>query len=325
VLDVPFSRREFLKFCGRLSLALTGTNSLAPDLARAFVRIAKKEPPVIWLAGQSCSGDSVSLLYSDAPGLIPLLTSLIDLKFHPVLSVAQGQEVLRILREQRENGGYILCFEGSVPVGLKGACRIEETFLADFLAEMVEPALALIACGTCASYGGIPAANPETGAVSLPSYLKQLGIQKPVVRIPGCPMNAVRFTGTVLYFVAYGKLPPLDEEGRPRWYYDQVIHSNCQRFQYFNQDLYVTDYARQKKECLFRLGCRGPLTRADCPLRRWNRQTSWCVEANSPCVGCAHPAWPWPKEEGIYSDPQRVKPLFEIVKPGGKDGSQVKS
>ncbi len=317
-----FTRREFLKFCGKLSLVLCGTECLTEDLARAFMKIARKEPPVIWLTGQACSGDSVSLVYTDSPGLVPLLTSLVDLKFHPVLSVAQGEEVLRIIEELKGQGGYILCFEGSIPLKMKGACTIREEYLAEFLKEVVEGALALIACGTCASYGGIPAANPETGAVSLPEYLKKLRIEKPVVRIPGCPMNGVRFTGTVAYFVAYGRLPKLDRDGRPVMYYGEVVHSNCQRFQWFNQDRYVMDYARDKRQCLFRMGCRGPVTYADCPLRRWNRNTSWCVDANTPCVGCAHPSWPWPREEGIYTDPQKIRPEALI---GGGDGSQVES
>ncbi len=306
------SRREFLRFCGKLSLALAGTESLAPDLAEAFMKIARKEPPVIWLTGQACSGDSMSLVYCDSPSLVPVITSLVDLKFHPVLSVAQGEEVLKIIKDVSSAGGYVLCFEGAIPLKMKGACLVPEGYLADFLKEVISPALAVIACGTCASYGGIPAANPETGAVSIPEYLSRIGVQKPVVRIPGCPMNGIRFTGTVAYFVAYGRLPELDEEGRPKMYYRDIIHANCQRFQWFNQDRYVMDYGRDKRECLFRMGCRGPVTHADCPLRRWNRNTSWCVDANTPCVGCAHRAWPWSRKAGLYTDPQKVRPELTV-------------
>ncbi len=302
------SRREFLKFCGRLSVALVGSEVLKEDLAEAFVKIVQKKPPVIWLTGQACSGDSVSLVYCDSPSLVPILTSLVELKFHPVLSVTQGEDCLRLIKELEAEGGYVLCFEGAIPTKMKGACVVGEEYLYEFLRDAVSGALAVIACGTCASYGGIPAANPVTGAVSLPEYLKMIGVNEPVVRIPGCPMNGVRFAGTVAYFVAYGKLPPLDEDGRPRMYYQDVIHSNCQRFQWFNQDKYVTDFALHKRECLFRMGCRGPVTHADCPLRRWNRNTSWCVDANTPCVGCANPKWPWDKQEGIYTNPESVKP-----------------
>ncbi len=312
---MKLSRREFLKFCGRLSLAISGTEVLTSDLAQAFMKIAHKEPPVIWLTGQACSGDSISVVYGDSPSLIPILTSLIDLRFHPVLSAAQGEEVLRIIEEMKAKGSYILCFEGSIPLKMKEACIVGEEYLADFLREVVANAAVVIACGTCASYGGVPAANPETGAVSLPEYLKRIGLKKLVVRIPGCPMNPLRFTGTVTYFVAYGKLPPLDDEGRPLMYYRQVIHENCQRFQWFSQDQYVIDFAKDKRYCLFRMGCRGPVTYADCPLRRWNRNTSWCVDANTPCVGCAHKEWPWSKEEGIYTNPQSVTPQVIIEKP----------
>ncbi len=303
--DKLFNRREFLKFCGHLALTFCGSAALGPDFAEAFIRIARKEVPVIWLTGQACSGDSVSLVYGDSPSLVPILTSLVDLKFHPVLSVAQGELVLKIIDEMRSQGGFVLCFEGAIPSGMPEACTVAERPLTDILKEVIEAAAAIIACGTCASYGGIPGANPETGAVSVFDFVKKEGLGKPVVRIPGCPMNSVRFAGTVAYFVAYGKLPPLDKDNRPLMYYEDIIHHNCQRYQYFVQDTYATDY-NQKRFCLFRLGCRGPVTHADCPLRRWNKGTSWCVNANTPCVGCAHQRWPWDREGGIYPDPAKI-------------------
>ncbi|WP_456433998.1 hydrogenase small subunit [Thermosulfuriphilus sp.] len=299
------NRRDFLKFCGRLALAFCGNAALGSDFAEAFIRIARKEVPVIWLTGQACSGDSVSLVYGDSPSLVPILTNLVDLKFHPVLSVAQGEMVLQIIEEVSSKGQFVLCFEGAIPTKMPEACTVAEQSLIDLLERVIVSAAAVIACGTCASYGGIPRANPETGAVSIFDFVKERGLGKPVVRIPGCPMNSLRFTGTVAYFVAYGKLPPLDKDNRPLMYYEDIIHHNCQRYQYFVQDLYATDY-NQKKFCLFRMGCRGPVTRADCPLRRWNGGTSWCVAANTPCVGCAHPDWPWGKEEGFYPDPARI-------------------
>lgn len=311
ILSTEHTRREFFGFCAKVAALFGGSSLMASDFAEAFMKITQKQPPVVWLTGQACTGDSISLVYCDSPSLVPLLSSLVDLKFHPALSVAQGEVAMDVLSDQIKTGGYVLCFEGSIPTKIPGACVFGEKFLEEYLVEVIKKAGAVIACGTCASYGGIPAANPETGAVSIVDFITQKGLKTPVVRIPGCPMNGHRFTGTVAHFVAYGELPKLDDDKRPVIYYGQSNHDNCQRFQYFSQDEYVLDY-KNKRECLYRMGCKGPVTKADCPVRRWNKDTSWCVASNTPCVGCAHPSWPWPKETGIYADPQKRKPETDI-------------
>ncbi len=307
LLKNPMTRRDFLKFCLRSAAIYGGGAMMSADFAEAFMKIAHKEVPVIWLSGQGCTGDSMSLIYCDSPSLVPFLSTFVDLKFHPTLSVAQGGLATEIIETQRKKGGFVLCFEGAIPAGMPEACTIGDRPLTDVLPGMIEAAAAVIACGSCASYGGIPAANPETGAVSLARFMEIKGLKKPLVRLPGCPLNGHRLTGAVAYFVAYGKLPPLDDEGRPKLYYGQVNHDNCQRFRYFAENRYVMDYSRDKRNCLFKMGCRGPVTFADCPLRRWNRETSWCVAANTPCIGCAHPKWPWPKATGIYTDPSKIE------------------
>jgi len=309
----PFNRREFLKFCGRLSLALFGTATFGPGLAKGLVRLANGEIKVLWLSGQGCSGDAMALVYGDAPPIVPLLTSLVDLRFHPLLSAAQGQAVIEIFEAASREGNFILCFEGAVPAGMPKACVIGERPVTEWLAQLARAADLVIACGTCASYGGIPHASKETGSISVAEYLKQKGLSKPVVRIPGCPMNPARFTGTVAYFAAYGKLPPLDEDGRPLMYYRDLIHENCLRFHYFVEDKYAKSLS-EKGLCLFCFGCRGPLTRADCPLRTWNGEDNWCIRANTPCIGCAHPEFPWDPEEGIYRDPSTIPPKIELGK-----------
>ena len=86
-------------------------------------------------------------------------------------------------------------------------------------------AAAVVAVGTCATYGGIPAMkNNPTGAMGLPDYLgwnwkSKAGI--PVVCIPGCPAQPDNMTETLLYLVLQlGGLAPtidLDDALRPRW------------------------------------------------------------------------------------------------------------
>ena len=306
LLNPPLTRRSFLRFCMRTAALMGGGSILADDLAEAFVKLAERRPPVIWLTGQACTGDSMSLVYSDSPSLVPLLSRLVDLRFHPALSVAQGGVALKIIEEAAARGGFVLCFEGAVPMGMPEACKVGERTLVEFLEPVLRSASAALACGTCASYGGIPASNPETGAVSLLEFAKRRGIKTPIIRLPGCPTAGHRIAGTAAWLVAYGAPPPLDKEARPRAFYERPVHEDCQRFQYFVQDKYVMDF-EQKSGCLYCMGCKGPVTPSDCSTRRWNRGVSWCVQSNAPCVGCADREWPWPKETGIYRSPARMK------------------
>ncbi len=306
------NRREFLKYCGRLSLLFTGSLLFSGRFAEAFMKIGEGRVNVLWLQGQACSGDSVSLVYGDSPGVPELVMNIINLRFHPVVSVAQGDLVMRIIEEELKDRDYILCFEGSVPYKMLGACKVGEFYLTDILKRAISSSVAVVAVGTCASYGGIPAANKETGAVSVVEFMKREGINKPFVRLPGCPTNSLRITGTVAYIVGFRKLPRLDKEGRVKLYYPDLIHNNCQRFQYFVQDKFLEDF-NEKHKCLFKMGCRGPVTYADCPLRRYNRNTSWCVDANAPCIGCANPEFPYSPEQPIYTDPKSIKPKAKII------------
>ncbi len=306
------NRREFLKYCAKISLLFTGSALFADRFAEAFMRIGEGRINILWLQGQACSGDSVSLVYGDSPEVPQLIMNIINLKFQPVVSVAQGDLVMRIIEEELKNKDYILCFEGAVPYKMMGACKIGEYYLVDILKRAINSSVAVVAVGTCASYGGIPAANKETGSISVVDFMKREGLNKPYVRLPGCPTNSIRITGTVAYIVGFQKLPRLDKDHRPKLYYPDIIHNNCQRFQYFVQDKFVEDY-NQKRECLFKMGCKGPITYADCPLRRYNRNTSWCVDANTPCIGCANPKFPFDPEKGIYTDPKSINPKEDII------------
>ncbi len=305
-------RREFIKYCARISLMFTGSLLLSDRIAEAFMRIGKGEVNILWLQGQACSGDSVALVYGDSPSVPELIMNIINLRFHPVISVAQGELVMRIIEEELRDRDYILCFEGAVPYKMMGACKIGEFYLTDILKRAISSSVAVVTVGTCSSYGGIPAASRETGAISVVEFMKREGLNKPFIRLPGCPTNSIRVTGTVAYIVATGKLPELDKDHRPKLYYPDIIHNNCQRFQYFSQDKYVVDY-NQKHYCLFKMGCKGPITYADCPLRRYNRNTSWCVDSNAPCIGCANPKFPYSPEKGIYTDPKKINPKADII------------
>lgn len=288
------SRRDFLKKCRDMSLVAFGTHIFWPQVAEGFVRLSSdKRPQVIFIQGQCCTGCSISLTYGNDADFIEFITKMIRLQVHPNLSFSQGSDYFDVMNKIVDEGNFVLVFEGTIPVEMKKACMMHDMPLYDFMKKVVSKASAIVASGTCSSHGGIPASNMNvTGAVPMDAYLEMINVSKPLIKVPGCPVQPDRIMGTVAYLVATGALPEM-KNGKPKMYYGDLIHNNCGRYQAFNQDKYCEDYAQSKHECLLKKGCRGPITESDCPTRRWNGKTSVCVEANAPCIGCIHPDFPF--------------------------------
>jgi hydrogenase small subunit len=191
--------------------------------------------------------------------------------------------------------GFILIVEGAIPTGANGAfCEIGENLtMIDAMRKYGSAASHIIAVGSCAAFGGIPAAAPNpTGALSVQGALTHLGIQKSVVNIPGCPIHPDWLVGTVIDLLT-GQAISLDSHKRPlKFFPAKVIHERCPfRGGFEAHSLGVGG-------CLQELGCKGAKTHADCDIRRWNNpakgQTgvNWCIGAGSPCIGCTEPSFP---------------------------------
>lgn len=288
------TRREFLTACRNLSIGLIGTPMLTTSLLKGFSQLAESSRPlVMFVQGQSCTGCTVSLTYGNEFEFLEFILKVIRLQVHPTLSFSQGERYLNLIDEMVEEGGYTLVMEGSIPAGMKEACYMGHSSMYEYLKPVARNAAAIVAAGTCASNGGIPASNQNvTGAISMPEYLKREGISVPCISLPGCPVHPDRLMGTVAAIVATGRLPEL-VEGRPRQYYGELIHNQCSRYQHFQQDQYVEKFADDQKSCLLKKGCRGPITYSDCPSRRWNGKVNVCIESNTPCIGCVHPDFPF--------------------------------
>lgn len=159
--------------------------------------------------------------------------------------------------------------------------------LGEILLSAARKAKAVVATGTCATFGGIPAAeNNPTGAISVPEFLKNNGIAKPTILLPGCPSHPDWMVGTLLYVHKFG-IPPLDESGRPKMFFSRILHDKCPRFSDYERENFAERYGDEG--CLFKLGCLGPITHADCTTRGWNSATNNCINAGAPCIGCAGP------------------------------------
>ncbi len=192
--------------------------------------------------------------------------------------------------------GYILIIEGSVPIGSDGHfCHIgKDLSMIDALGVFSEHASQIIAVGTCASYGGIPAAGPNpTGAMGVTDALNHIGQPKGVINIPGCPIHPDWLVGTLISALT-GQTINLDEKGRPLTYYGKKIHDSGNCPYKGGHEVHTLG----EKGCLKEMGCKGPKTYADCFSRKWNSGqvgedgVNWCIEAGSPCIGCTEPQFP---------------------------------
>lgn len=213
-------------------------------------------------------------------------------------------------------GGYLLVVEGAVPTKDDGIfCEIGEVgghgiTMLEYTESVGRDAMAVVALGACATHGGVPAAAPNTtGCQGVMDVFKAAGISTPVINLPGCPPHPDWFVGT-LATVLIGGLGAVevDDDGRPTAFYGRLIHDNCQRRAYFDEGKFASKYS--EPYCLFELGCKGPVTHADCPVRLWNSGTSWCVGSNSPCIGCAELGFP------DYTSPfNQVSDIFTATPP----------
>ncbi len=287
------SRRDFLKFCTGVALFLGLPGEMGARIAEAAA--AAKRPPVLWLSAQECTGCTETLLRASHPTLEKLILELISLEYHETLLVGSGKqaEEWREKSMKENRGKYILVVDGSIPVKENGIyCKIGGKTALALLEEMGTQAAAVIAIGSCASWGGVPSADPNpTGATPVHEIFKSKGIKVPVVNIPGCPPNPYNFLSTVLYYLTFKKLPELDDQARPKFAYGRIIHDNCERRPHFDAGRFALQFGddgHRKGYCLYKLGCKGPETHANCPIQLFNDVGSgaWPVGTGHPCFGC---------------------------------------
>jgi hydrogenase small subunit len=280
------SRRDFVKVCSAAAAAV-GLPAWAGEKMAENVAKGRK-PSVVWLHFQECTGCTESLLRSSHPDVGSLILDLVSLDYHETLFAAAGRQIEAALDAAVKRGGYVLVVEGAIPEKDGGIyCQVGGKKAVDTLREVAEKAAAVIAIGSCASWGGLPSAAPNpTGATGAPQILKG----KTVVTLPGCPANPYNLLGTVLQFATFGTLPKLDEKGRPLFAYGRVIHEDCPRRPHFDAGRFAAVYgdeAHRNGHCLYKLGCKGPQTHANCSLLPFCEVPgAWPIGIGHPCVGC---------------------------------------
>jgi hydrogenase small subunit len=272
---------------------------------------------VLWLtSGLGCDGDSLAMTAATSPSLEDLLRGCLPgmppmILYNPVLAYENGDEFMRPWFEAAAGrlDPFILVLEGSVPneevngdghwagFGIDPDSR--QPILTNTWIDRLAPrAAAVLALGTCAAYGGIPAMrNNPTGAMGLRDYLgwdwvSRLGLR--IVNLPGCPVQPDNITETLLCLLLHlaqmGPMPELDEQGRPRRIFERTVHESCNRAGMAEQGKFSAGHG--EGACLVKLGCKGPVVRCNVPIRGWTSGIGGCPNVGGICMACTMPGFP---------------------------------
>jgi hydrogenase small subunit len=268
-------------------------------------------------AGLGCDGESVAMTAATNPSIEDLLDGVIPDMPHIVLhnqmlAFEVGEEYMRAWYDAEDGSldPFILVLEGAIGNEHNNGDGHWTGFGVDpfdgqpitvneWIDRLAPKAAAVVAVGTCATYGGVPAMrNNPTGAIGLPDYLgwswrTRTGL--PIVCIPGCPAQPDNMTSVLLELVLHlgGIAPPpvLDEQLRPRWLFDRTTREGCGRAGFTEQGSFATTYGNDSR-CMVKLGCKGPMVKCNVPLRGWVNGIGGCPNVGGICIGCTMPGFP---------------------------------
>jgi len=301
-----------------------------------------KEVHIIWMTGGlSCDGDTISTTAATLPSLEDVvlgnIPGLPKVHLHnPVLAYEVGSEFMQFWydAERGKIDPFVLVVEGSIPneqikpEGYWAAFGTDPNTgqpitTCEWIDRLAPKALAVVAAGTCATYGGIHAmAGNPTGAMGLADYLgwdfrSRAGI--PIVNVPGCPVQPDNMMETLLYLLyqATGMAPmiPLDDQLRPTWLFGKTVHEGCDRAGYYEQADFAHEYGSPK--CLVKIGCWGPVVNCNVTKRGWMDGIGGCPNVGGICIACTMPGFP-DRFMPFMDEPSGAKMSGTLVAPYGR-------
>ena len=288
IIKQGYSRRDFIKFATYIAAYMGLESSMVGQVAKSLKSTYRV--PVIWEHFQECTCCSESFIRSDHPIVSDIILDKISLDYTLTLMAASGHqaEAAKQATMEKYKGEYILCVEGSVPMGDDGNyCCIGGRSAKDLLIEAAEGAKAIIAWGSCATNGCVQSAKPNpTKATPIHKIIKN----KPIVKVPGCPPIGEVMAGVIVHLVTFGRLPELDRIGRPKAFYAKRVHDSCYRRPYYDAGLFAESFDDQNAKdgyCLYKLGCKGPMTYNSCGTIKWNNGVSYPIQSGHGCIGCS--------------------------------------
>lgn len=283
-----YSRRDFLQFCSWIAAAAGIEASGVPQVVEALD--TKARLPVVWFHFQECTCCSESFIRSNHPIVSDIILDKISLDYTETLQAAAGHQAEAALKSTMEKykGQYLMLVEGSIPTEADGVyCCIAGRTAVDIVKEAAAGAKAIVAWGSCASNGCIQAAKPNpTGATPIDRVVTGV----PIIKVPGCPPIAEVMAGTIVHLLAFDRIPQLDGIGRPKAFYSRRVHDTCYRRPNYDAGLFVEtfdDENARRGYCLYKMGCRGPVTYNSCGVIRWNAGVSYPIQSGHGCIGCS--------------------------------------
>lgn len=261
------------------------------DIAIERIRQSKKQKlNAIWLEATGCSGNIISLLNATNPDVLYFLREMVNITYNNSIMAKEGELAFETFLSTLETE-FILFIDGAVSLKENGKYNILAEYKQNKITALEAVKLAgakakyVIAVGTCASHGGISAAKPNLAeCVSVSKVLN-----RDVINLPGCPCNPKWVIETVAHIISVGK-PELDSLNRPGILYGTTIHDTCPRRSFFEKGIFATKLGEEA--CMLKLGCKGPITKTDCPITQWNGHVNWPIGDNTPCIGCANSEFP---------------------------------
>ncbi len=287
-MDKGYSRRDFMKLGAMMTAFMGLESSMIGQVTKAMEKATRI--PIIWLHGQECTCCSESFIRSSHPLVADILLDLVSLDYTETLMAPSGYQAEKSLHDTMTNfhGKYLLCVEGSIPTKEEGVyCCIGGKTFESIVEEAAEGAKAIVAWGSCASNGCVQSAKPNpTGATPIHEIIKG----KPIINVPGCPPIAEVMAGVVVHLLTFDRIPELDRLHRPKAFYSRRVHDTCYRRPNYDAGLFVEsfdDENAKKGYCLYKMGCKGPVTYNACGVIRWNNGVSFPIQSGHPCIGCS--------------------------------------
>jgi len=273
---------------------------------------------VLWMTtGLGCEGESVALTSATNPSLEDLLHGVIPnspriILHNQLLAYEVGDDFVHAWYDAEDGllDRFVLVIEGAIGneelsgdghwtgfgVNPLDGQPITVNEWVDRLAPKAE---AVVAVGTCATYGGVSAMrNNPTGAMGLPDFLgwgwkARSGL--PIVCIPGCPTRPDNITSVllelVLFLAGMGAPLELDDRLRPKRLFTRTAREGCTRAGFTEQGQFAKSYGNDPR-CLVKLGCKGPAAFCNVPHTGWINGIGGCPNVGGICIGCTMPGFP---------------------------------
>ena len=294
------TRRDFLKYCTALTATMGLSYSCVGQVAEKIEKAAAQRPAVVWLHFGECTGCSEAFLRT--PDVGGIILSTISVEYHETIMAAAGQQAEENLHNavKKYDGKFVCVVEGAIATAYNGAYgKVGGRTFLEIAKDVIPHAAAVIAVGTCATYGGVAAASPNPGGYK--GVGDALGISP--INLSGCPMNPLNLLGTIVKYLNNEAIE-LDDYGRPMFAYGETVHDYCPRLPNYEAGNFVSEFGSKEEQmgyCLREMGCKGPETYNNCPTAKFNDSTSFPIQAGHPCIGCSEPDF-WDSMTPFYEE-----------------------